>query len=145
MRQQIHINQDKTCFKHFMPGGLKIDSDLTNIYLHILTNLYFQRSRRGLRNKIFGVTVDNKLFWEPHITTLNKICIFSRLKCIPKTNKKGQTGIEFLWVTPPPQIPIKVFRLTKYLLFGFMYHKPYTAFYITHFMKSSGVVSLFVT
>ena len=69
---KLHINEEKTCFMHFLPRGLKIDSCTDRIPLKLFGNELEEVSE----TKFLGVTIDNQLSWESHRNILHK-----KLKC----------------------------------------------------------------
>ena len=69
---KLHINEEKTCFMHFLPRGQKIDNCTDKIPLKILGNEIEEVNE----TKFLGVTIDNKFSWESHINILHK-----KLKC----------------------------------------------------------------
>ena len=69
---KLYINMEKSCFMHFQPKGIKVDEALENLSLTINGTEIEEVSE----TKFLGVTIDNKLSWESHVTALTK-----KLKC----------------------------------------------------------------
>ena len=68
----LHINIKKCCYMHFKPRGRNPDIiDDSNILVLGQTTI-----KRVNETKFLGVTIDDKLSWQPHIKQLN-----SKLKC----------------------------------------------------------------
>ena len=69
---KLHINEEKTCFMHFSPRGQKIENCTDKVPLKLFGNEIEEVNE----TKFLGVTIDNQLSWESHITMLHK-----KLKC----------------------------------------------------------------
>ena len=70
---KLHINLEKTCFMHFQPKGYKIDD---NSIEKLTPRIKDNEIEEVSETKFLGVTIDNKLSWESHVTALAK-----KLKC----------------------------------------------------------------
>ena len=69
---KLHINLDKTCFMHFHPKNYKPDEDAIKQTMF----LNGTEIKEVSETKFLGVTIDNQLSWEPHVSALAK-----KLKC----------------------------------------------------------------
>ena len=72
MANKLHINLDKTCFIYFRPKNLKLTENAETISIFLNGTEIEEVSE----TKFLGVTIDNQLSWEPHVSTLTK-----KLKC----------------------------------------------------------------
>ena len=70
LANKLHINLEKTCFMHFKP---KAQSD--DIEKNVLT-INGIEIEEVTETKFLGITIDNQLSWNSHITSLTK-----KLKC----------------------------------------------------------------
>ena len=68
----LHINIKKCCYMHFKPRSRNPDIIDNSLKLQLGPNII----KRVKETKFLGVTIDDKLSWQPHIKNLN-----SKLKC----------------------------------------------------------------
>ena len=65
---QLHINMSKCCYMHFRPKKRSLDADVSHKTLNIMgVPIKHVESTRFL-----GVTIDDKLSWQPHIDNLTQ-------------------------------------------------------------------------
>ena len=69
---KLHINLDKTCYMHFHPKNYKPDESVEKTAIFLNGTEIEEVSE----TKFLGVTMDNQLSWEPHVSALAK-----KLKC----------------------------------------------------------------
>ena len=87
----LHINGKKCCYMYFQPSNKSQAEDIPdNLQLHINGSII----RRVRHTKFLGVTIDDKLSWQPHIDELNSklksACgrIYRVISFLPKTLHK---------------------------------------------------------
>ena len=72
LANKLHINLDKTCFMYFHPKNYKVNENAERPAI-VLNGTEIKEVSE---TKFLGVTIDDKLSWEPHISALTK-----KLKC----------------------------------------------------------------
>ena len=72
LANKLHINLDKTCFMYFHPKNYKPDESTEKPAIF----LNGTEIKEVSETKFLGVTIDNQLSWEPHVSALTK-----KLKC----------------------------------------------------------------